>query len=300
MLEKRERCIADCAEALRRDPSLHKVRARMATACTQLGKMERAADILAEGVALGGEHAAALSAQLATTRELATALTVARAAFDEGAFSRAKREAQKLLVAGVADENVHLLLAKAHLALKEAVEAARAAQKAIAVDADCLAAYLVRAEALHAMGLSDKAIKHLREALQRDPDNSECSTKLKRLKRIVDEKARIHAAIADRMQKRLFEQAAALGSDGLKIDADDKKLCATLHVARAEAFKKLALSRARGETRKEREAAAAAKAGGGGSGDGAAEEGAARLAADAAAPEEEEDRARARRRAGAV
>ena len=72
MLEKRERCIADCAEALRRDPSLHKVRARMATACTQLGKMERAADIsgrVRRQAAEGGEHAAALGAQLATTRE---------------------------------------------------------------------------------------------------------------------------------------------------------------------------------------------------------------------------------------
>jgi len=87
------------------------------------------------------------------------------------------------------------------------------------------------------------------------------------------------------MGSRLFEEAAARCNDGLRIDAGDNKLAASLYGARAKAFQMLARSRGRGETRAQREAAA---------GGCASQEASARgLAASEAAPQEAADDPRA-------
>ena len=230
MLEKYERAVSDCSEGLRHEAGaeLGKVRARQATALTRLGKLERAADILQQGVAKGGEHAPPLRTQLLAVQSLQVrglgearrpsrlihnarrgaaaipphsqpearrgearrgarlvrspsrpasftalpphsqaSLSVGRASLEEGSFSKAKRSLLEVLSGGVSDEpQTRLLLARAHLALHEHVEAAREAQRALALDADHLDAYVLRADALVAMGLTDKAMKLLREALQ--------------------------------------------------------------------------------------------------------------------------------------
>ena len=150
----------------------------------------------------------------------------------------------------------------------------------------------VRAEALVALGLSEKAIKLLREALSRDPDNEACATQLKRLKRLVAETARVQEGVTRAMGARRFEHACALCAEGLKLDSHDKGFKAKLYADRAKAFQMIARSRSRGETRAQREAAAAKAAGGGGEGDegvGAAS----KLAADEAAPPEDADDPRA-------
>lgn len=259
MLSKYDRAVDDCAEGLRRERAgeLFKLRARQATALVHLGKLERAADILQEGVAQGGEAATVLSPQLQTVRGLSTSLKVGASALEEGAFTKAKSCFVALLAGGVtASTDVLMQLAKAYHGLKQWVDAAREAQKAIALDSDLLPAYVIRAEALHKMGQSEKAMKHLREALQRDPDNQLVQTSLKRMRRLVNDMERLREATAGAMQKRLFEEAAALCGEALKIADDDKSLCAPLHAERARAYQRLARSRRQGETRKQREAAA--------------------------------------------
>ena len=63
-------------------------------------------------------------------------------------------------------------------------------------------AYVLRAEALHAMGQTEKAIKHLKEALSRDPDNAPAARTLKRLRRLVVDMERLKQTIAGAMSKR--------------------------------------------------------------------------------------------------
>eukprot|EP00900_Chrysochromulina_parva_P000074 jgi/Chrpa1/10067/Chrysochromulina_OHIO_Genome00023866-RA len=226
MLSKFERAVTDCAEGLRyeKQAELGKLRGRQATALTRLGKLERAADVLQQGVAKGGEHVEALRAQLQALSTVQAHLAVGRQALDESNWTKAKRSFLEVIAGGVSDEpKLLLLLSKALLALKEPVEAARQAQKALALDENDLEAYVLRADALVAMGLSDKAMRVLREALQRDPDNQAAATKLKKLKRQVEDLARTREAIQAALQARRFEAAAALCTEGLRLDIDDKQ-----------------------------------------------------------------------------
>ena len=89
--------------------------------------------------------------------------------------------------------------------------------------------------------------------------------------------AHMHACTHARMPACMH--ACMHTGDGLKLDPDDKKAAGSLYSDRAKAYKMLARSRSRGETRSEREGA---KSAGGGGGGGAGE-------AAAAAAEEEED-----------
>ena len=306
MLGKYDKVVEDCAEGLRRETAageLWKLRTRMATALLQLGKFERAVDGLQEGLHRSGSDsaaAAALQKQLATARELQTAMTVGEGALSEGATTKAKQCFAKLLGGGVTQcAGVLLLASRAHLQASEPIDAARLAQRAIALDADLLPAYVVRAEALHAMGQSEKAIKHLREALQRDPDNAEAGAKLKRLRRLVQDMQKLTDAISRAMGSRLFEEAIGHCSEALKMADGDKRVSAPIFADRAKAYQRLARSRLRGETRKEREAAAAAAGGGGGGGGASGVDGAgsARLPSSDAPPDEDEEDPRAGERA---
>ena len=107
--------------------------------------------------------------------------------------------------------------------------------------------YVLRATALHSMGMPDKSVSLLREALSRDPDNQEVSRALKRLKRLIADAARLREAYKAAMSARRFEEAISLCGEGLKLEPDDPKACAVLYSERAKAYKLLARSRARGE-----------------------------------------------------
>ena len=152
MLRKFERAANDCAEGLRQQgcAGLDRLRARQATALTHVGKLERAVDVLEEGVALrSGADGAPLRAQLEAARATQASLARGRQALADEAWSAAKRHLVAAVGGGVTDEPaVHVELAIAHLALREHVEAAREAQLAISLDPDLLYAYVLRADAL--------------------------------------------------------------------------------------------------------------------------------------------------------
>ena len=287
MLGKYERVVDDCAQGLRRAtdaqpaPWVGKVRQRQATALTRLGKLERAEDVLSEGVERGGENSEALKAALKQTRELRTAKRVAEGAMEEGAHGKALTNLSTLLSHVTESTELLMLHARCLLLLRRPIDAAREAQKALALDEDLLPAYVLRADALHAMGQTDKAMKHLREALSRDPDHSEAGRTLKRLRRLVADMDRLKQTITAAMSKRLFEEAIAALGEALKVAGDDRHLTAPLYADRAKAYQRLARSREMGQTRREREAAS----GGGAS----AVESSVRTADGEAPPDEEED-----------
>ena len=84
--------------------------------------------MLREGVAAGGDAATACGPQLQAVVRLQAGLKQGETALDEGAFTKAKSCLQSLVAGGVSQSTaVLLLLARAHLALKENVEAAREA-----------------------------------------------------------------------------------------------------------------------------------------------------------------------------
>ena len=291
MIGKYERAVDDCAEGLRRDTSagggpapawVGKLRARQATALTHVGKLDRAEDVLAEGMERGGEGTDALKASLKTVRELKLAMTVGAQAMEEGAYTKAETCLAKLLTSISQSTDVIMLHAECLLRMRRPIDAARAAQKAIALDEDLLRAYVLRAEALHSMGQTEKAIKHLREALSRDPDNTEASRTLKRLRRLTVDMERLKGAMATAMTQRRFEEAISACGEAIKVGDGDRHLTAPLYAERAKAYQRLARSRASGVTRKEREVAS-----GGGSPSSAAAN--APAGADDKEEEEEED-----------
>ena len=89
VLGKYERAASDCAEGLKRDGQLMKVRLRQVTALTHLGKLDRAADVSQQGLGLGGGDDAALVASLARVNELRAAVQIGTAALEEGDYSKA-------------------------------------------------------------------------------------------------------------------------------------------------------------------------------------------------------------------
>lgn len=278
MLSQYARAVSDCAEAMRREGAageLGKVRCRYATALLHVGKLDRAIDVLQEGASKGGEHEAAIKKQLATVQSAQADLAKGRAALADGSFALGKRALLAAVAAGVSDDaTVRLELARCHLGAREPIEANREAQKAMALEADLMAAYVLRAEALQAIGMVDKAQSVLREALQRDPDNEQAAQRLKRLKRLTADTARVFETIEEKMAKRRFEEAVAAAGEGLRLDEHDQKLHAKMHDFRAKAYQMIARTKGRGETRAQREAASGGPNGGG---------------TEAAVPDEEED-----------
>ena len=139
-----------------------------------------------------------------------------------GLCPKAKRCLLHVVSAGVSeDAEIRLLLARSHHGARECIDAAREAQKAIALEPDLLEAYVLRATALQAMGMSEKAVALLREALSRDPDNQQVSRTLKRLKRLVADAARIQDGYKAAMSARRFEEAIGT-SEGRPLDTSTK------------------------------------------------------------------------------
>ena len=127
----------------------------------------------------------------------------------------------------------------------------------IAASGLLLEAYVVRGDALHGLGITDQAQKYFAAALQLDPDNQEVGRKLKTLRRVVTETARLRGddhptillssplipyhdqypllittipftsltgEIDKAMVSRKFEAVIGFCTEGLTIDKDSKKL----------------------------------------------------------------------------
>ncbi|KAL1519757.1 hypothetical protein AB1Y20_023265 [Prymnesium parvum] len=298
MLGQLERAVDDCSQGLRQEgggAAGSKLRVRQGTALVRMGKLQRALDVLQarrrrrrralphaphphRPPPQEGEADAAVEAQRREVGQLLAAQRRGEAALDAADFSVAKACFTRLVDGGAtADAQLRLQLARSHAGLREQRECAAQAQQALALDADLLAAYLVRSAALHAMGQRDKAARLLREALARDPEHEEAARALRALRRRAADEARLKEGAAAAMARRRFEEAAALCAEGLRLDADDAPLRAHFCEVRARAYAMLGRARAQGVTRAQREAASG----------GPAEEGRVRLAASEAVPAED-------------
>ena len=146
--------------------------------------------------------------QLQNLRTAKANVALAQESITKREFSRAKRLAAIAQTGGLADDpTVRLVAAKAMLGLGELEDCSREAQKVIAAcgpggTGGCglssiaasgllLEAYVVRGDALHGLGITDQAQKYFAAALQLDPDNQEVGRKLKTLRRVVTETARL-------------------------------------------------------------------------------------------------------------
>ena len=146
--------------------------------------------------------------QLQNLRTAKANVALAQESLAKREFSRAKRLAAIAQTGGLADDpTVRLVAAKAMLGLGELEDCSREAQKVIAAcgtsgTGGCglssiaasgllLDAYVVRGDALHGLGITDQAQKYFAAALQLDPDNQEVGRKLKTLRRVVTETARL-------------------------------------------------------------------------------------------------------------
>ena len=228
--------------------------------------------------------------QLQNLRTAKANVALAQESLTKREFSRAKRLAAIAQTGGLADDpTVRLVAAKAMLGLGELEDCSREAQKVIAAcgpggTGGCglssiaasgllLEAYVVRGDALHGLGITDQAQKYFAAALQLDPDNQEVGRKLKTLRRVVTETARLRGddhptillssplipyhdqypllittipftsltgEIDKAMVSRKFEAVIGFCTEGLTIDKDSKKLMTEMHLKRARAYQSMA------------------------------------------------------------
>lgn len=204
----------------------------------------------------GGDQLASLKMQLQSVTEVKQLRTVGEKAIAVEDFEKASKSFASVVAGGVtADAQLRLLWARSLAGQREYVAAAKEAQQAIAIDPDLLSAYMLRAEALFNMGQVEKAVRLLREALQRDPDNEVAQQHLKKLRRLVQDLHGLKEGVKTAIDKRRFEEAAALCAEGLTLNPEDKQLQAHFYSSRAKANSMIARSRAQGITREQREAA---------------------------------------------
>ena len=152
------------AEVARLEASKLKLRARRVTALTRLGRLEELSALFDEE----DESKEAVAA-----RSLVEQREAADAALASGEFSRAQRSYAKLRDSHglVDDAELRLNLARCHCELREYEDASREAQHGIATKrlrgARLGDAYIVRADALTALGDREKAAAHVasRDAL---------------------------------------------------------------------------------------------------------------------------------------
>ena len=220
MMQQYPRAVDDCQQALSRDPALAKVRLRMVTALTHLGKLARALEVLQEGVALGGDAAAGCVEKLKALQQVETDLQQGNLAMEKGEFSKARTAFQKVVDGGGVWAEPHFKLGTARFELGNYGEAVKAAKAALAVDQNLLPAYLLRANALHRLGMTEKGIGHLEAAMQLDPDNREIAVRLKGLRRLVAETKRVREGIRRAMAAKQFDDAIKLCDEGLTLDAE--------------------------------------------------------------------------------
>ncbi|CAE7938781.1 dnajc7, partial [Symbiodinium sp. KB8] len=92
-----------------------------------------------------------------------------------------------------------------------------------------------RAKALYYQDNFDAAMKHLKAALQADPDNSECAKYLKMLRKLSDAKQKGNAAF----KEEKWAEAIAAYSEALELDPANKAFNAKLLANRGAAYMKL-------------------------------------------------------------
>jgi len=248
MMREYRRAIKDCAQGLEyegKKGSLDKLRIRQANAYAAVGEVSKALVLLGDALNLQGRE---VHDSLDGLQQVLDKLTQGQQFLEMGhesimnkQFSRGRRLLQNAQTAGLTDDPQLLLgLARASLGLHEYEDASRAAQKVIEADGSIVDAYLVRADALLATGCTDLAEKHLKAALQRDPDNSSVQVKLKALRRVVAELTRVRALIDTAMNSRKFEAALSACNEGLIIDKDSKKLMSEMHSRKSKAYTMIA------------------------------------------------------------
>ena len=235
MMMQFPRVVEDCTEALNRDPALAKVRLRQVVALTTLGKLQQGCDVLEAGIALGGDAAAGCAEQLKSLQAVQAGLRLGNMEMDKGRWTQAKRQFQKVTEAGGNWAEPHLKLGQCRYELKEYAEAVKCAKAALAVDDNLLPAYLLRANALHGLGMTEKSVGHLQSALQRDPDNQEIAVRLKGLRRLVNETKRVREGIRAALGAKKYDDAVTLCGEGLTLDTEDRKLQAAMLANRARA-----------------------------------------------------------------
>jgi DnaJ homolog subfamily C member 7 len=242
MMKEYKRAIKDCLAGLDHEKnigSLDKLRIRHASALAGSGFVEKAINILEESVELENrtdynslDGLGSLQMKLTEGKQYRE---LGLEALENKAFSRSRRLFENSIKQGLTDDPKVLLgLATAALGLHEYEEASRTAQKVIEIDAGMIEAYVLRADALLATGCTDLAEKHLKVALQRDPDNSNVQKKLKKVRKVVNELTRIRGIMDTATNEGNFEAALIAATEGLDIDKESKKIMSEMHGRRSK------------------------------------------------------------------
>ena len=217
MLKRYKDCIADCEAALSSDPRNTKALQRMATAQQRQGKMGASIKTLNRLCMMEPRNETFRKLRDEAER-LRKGIEGARAYLERNIPSRALRVVDSLMQRGTRENALCLSLrtikAEALLALgrgKEAEEEATALLRADSTRPDFLC---IRARALAVEGNIASAVKHLQQALRRDPDNAACKTLFKHLRKLQRSKEEGNAKVAARQ----WAEARDAYTRGLELD----------------------------------------------------------------------------------
>jgi DnaJ homolog subfamily C member 7 len=248
MMKEYKRAVKDCKDGLEHEQrvgSLDKLRIRHATALSAMGQVQNAITVLEDSLEINNrenfDSITSMKNMIEKLNDAKQYKELGVEALENKAFTRSRRLFENAQKGGLTDDPKVLLgLSQAALGLHEYEEASRTAQKVIEADSGMIEAYVLRADALLAMGCTDLAEKHLKVALQRDPDNGVVQRKLKKVRRIVSELVRVRSLIDTAMNDRKFEEALVASNDGLNIDRDSKKIMSEMHGRRSKAYSMIA------------------------------------------------------------
>eukprot|EP00606_Chrysophyceae_sp_TOSAG23-5_P000631 GSChrysophyteH2.ASY1.ANO1.1388.1 assembled CDS len=253
MMKEYKRAVKDCKEGLTHEQgigTLDKLRLRHATALAGMGQVQIAITVLEAAIGVADrqvfDNLGAFESMMQKLNDAKQHKEMGLESLENKAFTRSRRLFENAQKGGLTDDPKVLLgLAHAAMGLHEYEEASRTAQKVIEADGGMIEAYVLRADALLAMGCTDLAEKHLKVALQRDPDNSGVQVKLKKVRRIVSELTRVRGLIDLAMNQRNFDTALAASNEGLNIDKDSKKIMSEMHSRKSKAYSMIAQQRQR-------------------------------------------------------
>lgn len=206
MLGAYNECISDCKAAIELDPKLVRAHVRLSKALVELGDLIQAHSYLAQASQNNPEEPE-LAKEFARVSSLKLAFEDGKANFEKGDYYRAL-ECFEFLDNSCSAVPIQLWVARASIQAGLCDSAISLTLRIIKKDDKNAEAFYVRGLALFYAGDMEQGVKHLKESLRLDPDQSVVAHSLKSLRTAMDciTRARDHAL------KRQFQETVRLVS----------------------------------------------------------------------------------------
>eukprot|EP00658_Telonema_sp_P-2_P019912 TRINITY_DN1782_c0_g2_i2.p1 TRINITY_DN1782_c0_g2~~TRINITY_DN1782_c0_g2_i2.p1 ORF type:complete len:471 (+),score=118.40 TRINITY_DN1782_c0_g2_i2:41-1414(+) len=202
--------LRDCVKAVQLDPGFLKCLQRGLKVASTLGHLDQALEF-AHNLAAADPAESGAPELLSRQRELYLEGCVD---LEKKEYGRSLNKFAQVQDLGLSFRDLVLKQAECFLGLGNGSQTQRLTLQLIRENPDDVDAYTLRGMALYLCDNVDQAVKHLQEALRRDPEHKLAMRQLKTVRGL----QRLHKEIKDFMFKRNFEEAAGKLSEALDLD----------------------------------------------------------------------------------